>query len=31
MELDSMYPVLLTDDVPGCSGFFVEHVGFEER
>lgn len=31
MELDSMYPVLLTDDVPECSGFFVEHVGFEER
>ena len=31
MKLDSMYPVLLTDDVTGCSGFFVEHMGFEER
>ncbi len=31
MKLDSMYPVLLTDDVAGCSGFFVEHMGFEER
>ncbi len=31
MKLDSMYPVLLTDDVAGCSGFFVEHMGFVER
>jgi predicted enzyme related to lactoylglutathione lyase len=31
MKLNSMYPVLLTDDVAGCSGFFVEHMGFEER
>ena len=31
MKLDSMYPVLLTDDVAGCSGLFVEHMGFEER
>jgi catechol 2,3-dioxygenase-like lactoylglutathione lyase family enzyme len=31
MKLDSMYPVLLTDDVAGCSAFFVEHMGFEER
>jgi catechol 2,3-dioxygenase-like lactoylglutathione lyase family enzyme len=26
-----MYPVLLTDDVAGCSGFFVEHMGFMTR
>ncbi len=31
MKLDSLYPVLLTDDVAGCSSFFVEHMGFEER
>ena len=31
MKLDSMYPVLLTDDVAGCSGFFVEYMGFMER
>ena len=31
MKLDSMYPVLLADDVAGCGGFFVEHMGFEER
>ena len=31
MKLDSMYPVLLTDDVAGCGGFFVKHMGFEER
>ncbi len=31
MRLDSLYPVLLTDDVAGCSGFFVEYMGLEER
>jgi catechol 2,3-dioxygenase-like lactoylglutathione lyase family enzyme len=31
VKLDSLYPVLLTDDVSGCSAFFVEHLGFRER
>ena len=31
MKPDSMCPVLLTDDVAGCAGFFVEHFGFVER
>ena len=31
LKLDSLYPVLLTDDVAGCGGFFVEHFGFVER
>ena len=31
MKLDSMYPVLLTDAVAGCSALFVEHMSFEER
>ena len=30
MKLGSMYPVLLPDDVAGCSGSFVEHMGLEE-
>ena len=30
MKLDSLYPVLLTDHVAGCTAFFVEHLGFRE-
>ena len=28
VKLDSLYPVLLTDDVAESSRFFVEHLGF---
>ena len=30
MRLDSLYPVLLTDDVARSSSFFTEHMSFKE-